>query len=91
MRTKSGGNVGSVSARAKLKARREPYWVPIVRGCALGYRKGKTGGTWIARVRAADGRQTYHALGAADDQNANQGLTYEAALRQARRLFKIPR
>ena len=41
MRIKQGGNIGSASARAKLKQRREPYWVTIVRGCALGYRKGK--------------------------------------------------
>ena len=67
MRIKQGGNIGTASARAKFRARREPYWVPIVRGCALGYRKGKTGGTWIARMRGDEGRQTYAALGIADD------------------------
>jgi integrase len=90
MRTKAGGSIGSASSRARLKVRREPYWVPIVRGCALGYRKGITGGTWIARVRAENGRQTYHALGAADDLNDGQGHSYEAALNQARKLFKVP-
>lgn len=90
MRTKQGGNLGTASSRAKLKQRREPYWVPIVRGCALGYRKGKTGGTWIARIRREDGKQEYHALGSADDLNDGNGLGYEAALREGRKRFKVP-
>jgi integrase len=72
-----------------LKRRREPYWVPIVRGCALGYRKGANGGSWIARVRKSDSGQEYHALGAADDLNDGQGLSYEAALERARRFFGV--
>ena len=90
MRIKQGGNIGTASARAKFRARREPYWVPIVRGCALGYRKGKTGGTWIARMRGDEGRQTYAALGIADDLNDGSGLAYAAALAEARKYFQIP-
>jgi len=90
MRVKQGGNLGTASSRVKLKARREPYWVPIVRGCALGYRKGKTGGTWISRMRGEDGRQAYSAIGAADDLNDGNGLAYEAALAEARKHFQIP-
>lgn len=90
MRIKQGGNLGTASGRAKFKQRREPFWVPIVRGCALGYRKGSTGGTWIARVRREDGKQLYHALGPADDLNDGNGLTYDAALREARKVFKVP-
>ena len=33
------------SARASLTMRREPYWTVITGGCAVGYRKGKKGGT----------------------------------------------
>src|SRR5688572_20167002 len=90
MRIKQGGNLGTASSRAKFKQRREPYWVPIVRGCALGYRKGSTGGTWISRVRKPDGKQQYDALGPADDLNDGNGLSYEAALREARKRFKVP-
>lgn len=90
MRIKQGGNLGTASSRARLKARREPYWVSIVRGCALGYRKGKTGGTWIARMRGEDGKQAYSAIGPADDLNDGNGLTYEAALAEARKHFQIP-
>ena len=89
MRTKTGGIIGSASARARLAQSREPYWAAIVRGCALGYRKGAKGGTWIARVRE-DGRQKYFALGAADDLNDGNGLSYELALSEARKRFALP-
>lgn len=94
MRTRYGGNLESPSARAKLKARREPYWVTLHRGCAIGYRKGSLGGTWIARriERSADGKHAkhYEALGPADDLNDGQGLTYKQAHDEARRLFGVP-
>ena len=90
MRIKDGGNLGSASGRAKLKQRREPYWVPIVRGCALGYRKGKTGGSWIARVPGKDRPYDLHALGAADDLTDGNGLTYKTALDEARKVFRMP-
>ena len=90
MRIKDGGNLGSASGRAKLKQRGEPYWVPIVRGCALGYRRGKTGGSWIARVPGKARAYDLHALGAADDLNDGNGLTYKAALDEARKVFKMP-
>lgn len=55
------------SARLKLKQRREPYWASMSGGLALGYRKGKTGGTWIAKHYSAKHGRDYHALGPADD------------------------
>jgi integrase len=55
------------SSRDNLPARREPYWTVIAEGCALGYRRGINGGTWVARFRDDTGRQHYEALGAADD------------------------
>ncbi len=36
-------------------------------GLALGYRKGKTGGTWIAKHYSAAAGRRYHAIGPADD------------------------
>ena len=90
MRIRYGGNLQSPSARARLQTRREPYWVVIVRGCALGYRRGASGGTWIARRRGDDGKQHYQALGSADDLNDGNGLSYRDAFEQARRLFGAP-
>ena len=63
------------SARLKLTERREPYWTVISAGCAIGYRRGTKGGTWVARFRTENGKQVYEALGAADDARDPDGLT----------------
>jgi hypothetical protein len=82
----------SRSGRAKLAVRREPYWVVVAKGCAVGYRKG-TSGTWIARYRDEAGKQHYQALGAADDAiDADGGtvcITYAEAQRKADAWFKL--
>lgn len=46
-------NIESVNGRAKLVARREPYWQRINPRCYLGYRTMSAGkpGTWVARYR----------------------------------------
>jgi integrase len=67
--------VTSRSARVKLPERREPYWTAISSGCAIGYRKGAKGGTWIARLRDDTGKQHYESLGAADDARDPDGAT----------------
>ena len=54
-RTVRNPKIDTRSARAKLPGRREPYWTVLSAGCALGYRKGVKGGTWIARFRSDDG------------------------------------
>lgn len=67
--------IDSRSARARLPVRREPYWTVISAGCALGYRRGAAGGTWVARLRDETGKQHYEALGAADDARDADNLT----------------
>ena len=47
----------------------------VSEGCALGYRRGAKGGTWIGRFRDDIGRQHYEALGAADDARDPDGLS----------------
>ena len=42
------------------------------------------------RVRREDGKQLYHAIDIADDLNDGHGLSYGAALREARKVFKVP-
>jgi integrase len=74
-RTVRNAKLDTRSARTKLSARREPYWTVLSQGCALGYRKGAKGGTWIARFRDDSGRQHYEALGPADDARDPDGLT----------------
>jgi integrase len=56
--------INTVAGRARLKPRREPYWLKIRTGDFLGFRRADgVGGTWIARHRADDGKQAYKALG----------------------------
>ncbi len=59
------------TARRRVKAYHEPYWIGIGKALYLGYRKGKTGGSWIARAYV-DGQYKKRKLGNADDyQDAN--------------------
>ena len=67
--------IDSRSARTKLAQRAEPYWTVISEGCALGYRRGSKGGTWVARFRDDSGKQHYEALGGADDARDPDNLT----------------
>jgi integrase len=76
--------------RRRLKASPRPYYREIGRGLHLGFRKGKRGGTWVARMYA--GNQTYkvEAIGHADDDltdaNGDTVLTYHQAVDRAREL-----
>lgn len=91
-RTVRNAKLDSRSARAKLAGKREPYWTVISKGCALGYRKGSKGGTWIARFRDDAGKQHYQSLGAADDAMDPDGLvclSYASAQAEAAKWFKI--
>jgi integrase len=74
-RTVRNPKIDTRSAREKLSARREPYWTVLSAGCALGYRKGAKGGTWIAKFRDGDGKCYLEALGAADDARDPDGLS----------------
>jgi integrase len=66
-RTVHNRSLDSRSARAKLIARREPYWTKLTKGCFVGYRKSARNGSWIGRWRDSAGRQHFRHLGAADD------------------------
>ena len=84
-RTVRNAKIDTRSARVKLAERREPYWTVLSAGCALGYRRGAKGGTWIAKFRDADGKRHLEALGAADDARDADGLSvYSFAQAQER-------
>jgi len=74
-RTIRNAKLDTRSARTKCEVRREPHWQKISPGCFIGYRRIVDGGTWVARMRDAEGRQHYEALGAADDVRDADGLT----------------
>jgi hypothetical protein len=89
-RTVKNAKMDTRSARVKLSERREPYWTSISAGCAIGYRRGSKGGTWLARFRGDDGKQYYEALGAADDARDADGLSaysFPQAQEAAREFF----
>ena len=73
-RTVRNPKIDTRSARSRLAVRREPYWTVISEGCALGYRRGAKGGTWIAKFRDESGKRFLEALGAADDARDADGL-----------------
>ena len=78
------------TARNGLAERREPYWTVIAKGCAIGYRRGAKGGTWLARFRGEDGKQHHEALGAADDARDPDNITvfsFGQAQERARTFF----
>lgn len=57
----------SKSARSALKVRGKPYYRGIGPGLHIGYRKGKKGGRWVARLYAGEGSYRVHILADADD------------------------
>jgi integrase len=89
-RTVRNAKIDTRSARAKLNARPEPYWTVISTGCAIGYRRGEKGGTWVGRFRDAEAQRHYRALGSADDARDADGttvLSYTQAQELARTWF----
>jgi len=67
--------IDTPAKRLRLKLRREPYWHYISKGKFLGYRRTKSGGSWVARMRGDDNKQKYHPLG--------NDLKFEDALKAA--------
>lgn len=59
-------SIDTVSARSKLKPRREPYWHKVSKGNYVGYRKmtATSVGSWSARAMdEASGKEVFKALG----------------------------
>jgi integrase len=91
-RTVRNPKIDTRTARQRLAVRREPYWTVISAGCALGYRRGAKGGTWIAKFRDEDGKRHLEALGAADDAREADELTvfsFAQAQAKARDWFEV--
>src|SRR5438445_452500 len=76
------------SNRLKLPVAREPEGVRIGDGLALGYRRNRTAGTWVARIANGKGGYERKAIGTADDYEEANGkgvLNYWQASDAARR------
>ena len=73
--------------KAKLLPRSEPYWQGLEKGLAVGYFKGKNGGTWVARHFSTQTGRRKTALGNADDHtdpNGRDVLSFDQAQTKAR-------
>jgi integrase len=91
-RTVRDSNLETRTARLRLTLRGEPYWRGLEKGFALGYRKRRTGGTWLARRRRADGSYPETRIGIADDLQDADGvsiLDYAQAQRAAREWWRL--
>jgi integrase len=60
-----GNRIDTVTARAKIKPRRDPYWQRVSQGLFVGFRKMSTdtAGTWFARYRDSEKSQLRQPLG----------------------------
>lgn len=77
-----------VADREKLKPRRDPYYAPLSRGCAIGVRKMTAGSTglWVARWRDPDTEKQHHkTLGPLD--HLPDSERYDAAVKAANEWF----
>jgi integrase len=81
----------SRSSRRPLAQAPQPYYTKLLKGLALGYRKGAKGGTWIARRHEGGTKYSFQPLGVADDHADADGvavLSFDQAQEQARSWFQ---
>ena len=81
----TGVRISTAEARGKLAIRREPYWVEIVPGTAVGYAKGARDVSWFVRQRDG-GIYRKQRIGTPDDHAKADGevvLSYAHAIRLA--------
>lgn len=64
------------AARKRLPAGPEPHWRSLDQGLHLGYRRRVEGGSWTARRRSPLGSYQETKLGAADDIQDENGVTF---------------
>jgi integrase len=86
-RATKDSRLDTAAARARLPARKKPHYRLIDAGLHVGYYRGATGGSWIARRYLGTGSYETHRLGLADDGRAADGvavLTFSQAQTKAR-------
>ena len=73
-----------IDYRKSLPSKKNPYFLSIATGIALGYHAGpRSGAKWTARIMKADGKQNSSIIGAADDDAQADGknvLSYDDAV-----------
>jgi integrase len=90
-RLKPSPKLQTPSSRRFIKQTPKLHVVKIFTGLAVGYRKGKNGGSWFARRHDAGMKYTFERLGVADDLGDADGiavLSFDQAQEAARLWFK---
>lgn len=90
-RTVKDQRLDNRSQRMKLPVSKEPYWKAIDQGCHLGYYKGNSSSSWIARFRKVNAGYLKTTLGLTDDVTDADGIkifTYSQAQEMARKWFQ---
>jgi integrase len=81
----SATELGSRKGRQRLPIQVHPYFTHVASGLSLGYRRGKRGGTWIARCHDTERGYRFSPLGSANDLSESVGMSFQAAQDAARR------
>lgn len=83
----SARELGSRAARQRLPIQARPYFTHIQDGLSLGYRRGKRGGSWIARAYDIEHGYRFEPLGKSNDLVESVGLSFQDAQDAARRWY----
>jgi integrase len=79
----------SRTSRQPLENRNAPYWMRVSAGLAVGYRKGKRGGSWLVKLYDKETSKRFqHRLAIADDildANGIDILSFDQAQEKARK------
>jgi len=77
--------IDTVTARTKLKLRREPFWQKVSKGFHVGFRKmsDASSGIWLFRYADESGNESERTLGALDDLPPHQRFDQAVLLARA--------
>lgn len=75
----SARELGSRTARQRLPIQARPYFTHVQDGLSLGYRRGKRGGSWIARAYDTEHGYRFGPLGKSNDLLEDVGMSFQEA------------
>jgi hypothetical protein len=83
----SARELGSRAARQRLPIQGRPYFTHVQDSLSLGYRRGKSGGSWIARAYDTEHGYRFGPLGKANDLLEDVGFSFQMAQDASRQWF----
>jgi integrase len=84
----SARELGSRTAREKLSIQARPYFAHVQDGLSLGYRRGKRGGSWIARAYDTEHGYRFEPMGKSNDLIEVVGMSFQQAQDAARNWYR---